>query len=47
MARKVAEMQFQKRLEREQQKELLKRAKQMKSKMIRFSCNNFYYSNIL
>ena len=32
MARKVAEMQFKKRLENQQQKELLRRAKQLKSK---------------
>jgi len=34
MARKVAEMQFQKRMQREQQKEMLKRAKQLKGEMI-------------
>jgi len=33
MARKVAEMQFQKKIHREQQRELLKRAKQMKGKL--------------
>ena len=36
MARKVAEMQFKKRLEKQQQKELFRRAKQMRSKLCFF-----------